>query len=74
MGLGDWSEPTCCDAGVRESKLHIVPIAVNTTRYDPRKTLPFKLPKGQLIFGRHRRELSQVRGEASRVHQLLPLR
>ena len=48
-------------AGVKESKLRIVPIAVNTSRFDPKKTLPFKLPKGQLIFGRHRRVISQAR-------------
>ena len=46
--------------GVRASKLHIVPIAVNTTLFNPSSTKPFDLPKGQLIFGRHRRTLTAV--------------
>jgi len=46
--------------GVKASKVRIVPIAVNTTLYDPNKTMAFELPKGQLIFGRHRRAITAV--------------
>jgi hypothetical protein len=36
---------------VLESKLHIVPIAINTTLLDPQKTVPLDLPIGDLVFG-----------------------
>ena len=44
--------PPC--AGMNESKLRIVPIAVNTTLFDPELTVPLKLPIGDLVFGRSR--------------------
>ena len=36
------------------SKLRIVPIAVNTTQFDPETTVPLKLPIGDMVFGRNR--------------------
>ena len=42
--------------GVNPDKIHIVPIAVNTSLYDPETTQPLSLPRGDLVFGRPRRQ------------------
>ncbi|GAX73023.1 hypothetical protein CEUSTIGMA_g475.t1 [Chlamydomonas eustigma] len=52
-----FSRDTMIASGMIESKIRIVPIAVNTTRYNPESNKPLQLPKGQLVFGRHRRPL-----------------
>jgi hypothetical protein len=36
-------------------KIRIVPIAVNTTWFDPERVEAIELPVGDLVFGRHRR-------------------
>lgn len=41
--------------GVDEAKLRIVPIAVNTTMFDPAVIKPLTLPVGDLVFGNRRR-------------------
>ncbi len=41
--------------GVNASRIRIVPIAVNTTLYDPAKAVPLALPRGNLVFGHHKR-------------------
>ncbi|GAX74412.1 hypothetical protein CEUSTIGMA_g1860.t1 [Chlamydomonas eustigma] len=38
-------------SGVNRDKLRIVPIAVNTSLFDPSKVLPLELPMGHLIYG-----------------------
>jgi hypothetical protein len=40
--------------------IRIVPIAVNTTLYDPDKATPLNLPRGKIVFGFHKRVLPPV--------------
>ncbi len=42
-------------AGMAPEKIRIVPIAVNTTWFDPERVEAIELPVGDLVFGRHRR-------------------
>ena len=46
--------------GVKEDKVHIVPIAINTTLFDSQKTTPLDLPIGDLVFGVQPRGRRQV--------------
>ena len=47
-------------AGVQASKLRVVPIAVNTTFYNPATVKGVRLPVGDLVFGQHHRVLHEV--------------
>ncbi|GAX77787.1 hypothetical protein CEUSTIGMA_g5230.t1 [Chlamydomonas eustigma] len=47
-----FSRDTLALSGMNASKIRIVPIAVNTTMFNPKTTKPLKLPIGDLVFGR----------------------
>ena len=49
-----WIPSLNTTSGMDASKLRIVPIAVNTTLFDPATTKPLKLPMGDMVFGRNR--------------------
>ncbi len=55
------------------AKIRVVPVAVNTSRYDPAATVPARLPRGSLVFGQQRLlrgvGLEERGGEAARGGQ-----